>query len=111
MASPKKLFIAVPAYGQVPFEFAHSLLRLAVQGAGVIQFGFKCHESLIPRARNSLSADFLASDCDKLLFIDSDLIFTRTMSCASRITTPRLLAESIFSNRKARHSVCQRICR
>lgn len=76
MASPKKLFIAVPAYGQVPFEFVHSLLRLAVQGAGVIQFGFKCHESLIPRARNSLSADFLASDCDKILFLDSDLIFT-----------------------------------
>jgi len=76
MASPKKLFIAIPVYRQVPFEFCHSLLRLAVQGAGAIQFGFKVGDSLVSRSRNQLTADFLASDCDKMLFIDSDLVFT-----------------------------------
>jgi hypothetical protein len=33
-------------------------------------------DSLVTRARNVLTADFLASDCTHLLFIDADLVFT-----------------------------------
>lgn len=33
-------------------------------------------DSLVSRARNTLTAKFLASDCTHLLFIDSDLIFS-----------------------------------
>jgi hypothetical protein len=33
-------------------------------------------DSLVSRARNTLTASFLASDCTHLLFIDTDLIFS-----------------------------------
>jgi len=65
-----KLFVAVPVYQDMPVDFARCLLQLwpfvrFLQG-----------ESLIPRARNCLSADFLQTDCTHCLFIDCDILFT-----------------------------------
>lgn len=83
----KKVFIALPIYGGVEFWFFQSCLHLvqfftvngmrkgyheALHGAVKPLYG----DSLVSRARNSLTRQFLDSDCTDLLFIDSDLKFT-----------------------------------
>lgn len=73
----KKLFIALPCHETVDPHFFASCMNLQV--ASQIQsdiiiaplFG----DAAIGRARNNLAHKFLKSDCDKLLFIDSDLVF------------------------------------
>jgi hypothetical protein len=71
-----KICIGIPVYGQVPIGFAHSLAQLTNAGPAGTKIVFKTGDSAITRARNAIAADFLESDCDKLLFIDSDLIFS-----------------------------------
>jgi hypothetical protein len=71
-----KLYIAIPVYGQVPVEFMQSMMRLQNDLPCDCQIKFLPGDSLIPRARNSITAAFLKSDCTHLLFIDSDLIFS-----------------------------------
>src|SRR5262249_22486663 len=72
------LFIATPCFGgMVNAEFLNSLLHLKtarVASQIVIQPG----SSLISHARNVLASQFLDSSCDRLLFIDSDIIFAPT---------------------------------
>lgn len=72
-----KLFIAVPAYsGAVSVETARSLLneQCLAQSAGVeFQVAFLPGCSLITMARNQMVQDFLATDADKLVFVDSDV--------------------------------------
>lgn len=73
-----KLFVTAPVYRELPVEFVMCWLKLAQ--ARDLPFGivgsFLQGESFISRARNRLTADFLATDCTHLLFIDCDLIFT-----------------------------------
>lgn len=55
-----------------------SILRLvdAFREANIsVTFGFVMNESLITRARNDLAAEFLATDCEYLLWLDSDHAF------------------------------------
>lgn len=75
MAS-KKLFVAVPVYGSLEPNFTLCLIRLITEKPCNLGLSIKNGDSLVPRARNALVAQFLASDCTDLLFIDSDLIFT-----------------------------------
>jgi hypothetical protein len=73
----KKVFVAVPVYRELPHEFVMCWLQL-VQDRDLsfeLSGRFLQGEGLIPRARNRLTADFLATDCTHLLFIDCDLIF------------------------------------
>lgn len=80
---PIKLFIGLPIYSQVPAFFLQSLLALqarkpiyAADGREIqITIGMSQGDG-VARSRNQLSADFLASDCTHLLFIDCDLIFS-----------------------------------
>lgn len=80
---PIKLFIGLPIYAQVPAFFLQSLLALqarkplfAADGREIkITIGMSQGDG-VARSRNQLSADFLASDCTHLLFIDCDLIFS-----------------------------------
>lgn len=75
----ERLFIAVPAYtGSIETETNHSLLEgiITLRDAGVritwsVLEGccYLCH------ARNQLVAQFLASDCTDMLFIDADMGF------------------------------------
>lgn len=76
MSAEKKLFIAFPAYGAPAAATSAALLRL-VQSRP-IPFDLKScdNDSALCRARNSLTADFLATECEKMLFLDSDIIFT-----------------------------------
>jgi hypothetical protein len=73
-----KLFVAVPVHRELPVDFATCWLKLAQ--ARDLPFEVSGHflprESDIRRARNRLSADFLATDCSHCLWIDCDIIFT-----------------------------------
>ena len=74
-----KLLIGTPCYGGLAYVgFMESLLRLqkTLLAIGIeheiMSFG---SESLIPRARNSIVAGFLAKKFTHLLFIDADITF------------------------------------
>lgn len=75
--SDKKLFIGVPVYNSIDWQFHMSMsdLRQHNQSNGII-----IHEhsgdSLVSRARNAITRTFLESDATHLLFIDSDLVFS-----------------------------------
>jgi len=71
----KKLFIGLPIYQQMPTFFAQCLLALQAQKPLPIEI-YICQGDGVARSRNSLTAEFLRSDCTHLLFIDSDLIFS-----------------------------------
>lgn len=72
-----KLFVAIPAYdGKVGIETARSLLN--EQGAALalgieLQVGMLPGCSLITMGRNQMVADFLATDCDRMVFVDADV--------------------------------------
>ena len=76
----RKLMIAIPAYdGKLNIKSAFALARLA---QAVSQYGIRLYLShlsgcsLITQARNSLVADFLATDADAMLFVDADVVVT-----------------------------------
>ena len=75
----KKLFVATPMYGgQCAGYYTQSIMELnmLLQKSGVeAQYSFMFNESLITRARNSLTNVFIKSGCTHLLFIDSDIKF------------------------------------
>lgn len=77
--SGKSVFIALPAYDfKVSLKLAVSLARFAQtapQHGITIQIGSICGCSVVSRARNLLAQDMLESNCDYLLFIDSDINF------------------------------------
>lgn len=71
------IFIATPCFGDLMYRgfvnsLADSRLLLAKNGHS-IHFAAFGNESLITRARNNLSAQFMKSECDHLLFIDADI--------------------------------------
>ena len=75
----RKLFLATPMYGgQCAGMFARSVADLSAMCAqhGIpLQMYFLFNESLITRARNYCVDEFLRSDADHLMFIDSDIGF------------------------------------
>lgn len=75
----KGIFIALPAYDfKVSLKLAVSLAKfaqVAPQHGIDIQIGSICGCSVVSRARNMLAQQFLDSNCDYLLFIDSDINF------------------------------------
>lgn len=72
-----KFFIATPCYGGALTEpYFKSTLRLVffADKHGIpLQFGTVANESLVTRARNTLVAFFMQSDCTHLVFIDADI--------------------------------------
>jgi hypothetical protein len=74
-----KLFIATPCYGgQLTEPYFKSILRLVFfcdRNSIPLHFATIANESLITRARNTLVAFFLNSDCSHLFFIDADIEF------------------------------------
>ena len=75
----KTLFIATPMYGGLcngSYTLGMLLMPGVLGGAGVgMQYAHMMNESLITRARNSLTHDFLASKCTHMMFIDADIGF------------------------------------
>jgi len=74
-----KVFIATPCYGgNLTEPYFKSILRLVFfcdKHQIPLQFGTIANESLVTRARNTLTAFFLQSDCTHLFFIDADIEF------------------------------------
>lgn len=70
------LFVAIPSYGGLNPLFTQALMRFVHDPGMSIAVKFNCGDSLVSRSRNVLTAQFLASDCTHMLFIDSDLIFS-----------------------------------
>lgn len=72
-----KIMVAIPAYdGKLHVETVMSLLAENVIAASrgyhmVVRYNLG--NSILPRARNKLVAEFLASDCTDFFFIDGDL--------------------------------------
>ena len=70
-----KTFIALPVYGIDPFH-VQCLLALQADKRLNGEIHFEVGDSSPSRVRNNLVQRFLERDCDELLFIDSDIIFT-----------------------------------
>ena len=74
-----KVFIATPMYGGMcTGMYLNSMLNLqsAMMANGInAMVSNMFNESLITRARNALTANFLKTDCTHLLFIDADIRF------------------------------------
>jgi len=73
------IFFATPCYGgQITDQYFLSMFR-TYQKFGELGINHRIttlrNESLVPRARNILTAMFLASDCTHLMFIDADIEF------------------------------------
>lgn len=75
----KKLLIGMPCYGgNVNYLTVQGMLELtylAMLNQINIHFCFIGNESLIPRGRNHVVAEFLATGFDHLLFLDADIGF------------------------------------
>jgi hypothetical protein len=76
----KHIFIATPCYGgQVTEPYMRSILRLGMLcNKYEIPFTMStlANESLVTRARNTLTAFFMASEATHLFFIDADIEFS-----------------------------------
>lgn len=75
----RSVLVATPMFGGMCHRAYHlsCLSLLAESAAAGLKLGFISleNESLVPRARNVLARDFMASDFESLLFIDADIIF------------------------------------
>jgi hypothetical protein len=74
----KKLYVCTPIYGNVDIHFFQSWCHLMAEGATKVPMmvDYLPGDSLVPRARNTLTRRFLESDCTHILMIDSDLVFS-----------------------------------
>lgn len=74
-----KVAIGLPCFGGlIHMRCARSLMvaGLALERAGIgVEWLIVEHESLITRGRNLIAHMFLKSDCDRLVFVDSDITF------------------------------------
>lgn len=79
MNLPKKVFVATPMYGGACFApYVTGMLdTLETLGSNnyILMFSSIANESLITRARNELTRQFLTTDAEYLLFIDADIKF------------------------------------
>jgi hypothetical protein len=72
---------ATPVYRDCAWQYTRALVDtcVALERTGIHHRAqFVVGNSNLPRARNELAAEFLASDCTDLLFIDSDMGWTPT---------------------------------
>ena len=76
---PVSLFIATPAFGcRMDTGFVVSMLRLqtkCLENGIEVLFQALGNESLIPRARNILTEQFIQTSSTHLLFLDADITF------------------------------------
>lgn len=74
-----KINVAIPVYdGKVPVETIRCLLNeqlTGLLGGDVLQFRFLPNCSHPAMGRNQLTQDFMDSDFDRLVFLDSDITF------------------------------------
>ncbi len=74
----RSLFLATPVYGTPCSEFSVSMdkLKVILTREGLVwDYQEALRESLIPRARNYLAYQYLASEMTHTLLVDSDIVF------------------------------------
>jgi hypothetical protein len=76
MGTEQRLFIGLPIYGSIDPNFFRATLQFCQDAKIPCQIGDLCGDSAIGRARNSITKQFLNSDCTDLLFIDTDLVYS-----------------------------------
>lgn len=75
-AGGRRVFLATPTYGPVPALYAYCLFKshLALVRAGYeVELGLLTGDCHVDDARNRLVRDFLASECQDMVFIDADM--------------------------------------
>ena len=72
MKEQKKYLIAIPCLDMMPVGFTASLISVRRVGASKVSF---LANSLVYDARNMLTAEALDTGADRVLFIDSDMVF------------------------------------
>ena len=72
-----KVFVCTPVHYHIEYATYECVNHLiaTTKNANIITWKHKLGDSLISRVRNQMAADFLKTDADYLLTIDSDLIF------------------------------------
>lgn len=75
--SASKVFIGVPIHGDGKTGFWLSTLNMMVRPDFHMEIRCNQGDSLVPRSRNELTAQFLKTDCTHLFFVDSDIVYTR----------------------------------
>lgn len=94
----RKVFIAVPAYGDMPAPFVYSVWSAQAKlfAAGICAdlelYAGDCH---VDDARNRLVRDFLESDCQTFVFLDADLLFEPD-DLVRLIESPHAIAAGIY---------------
>ena len=72
-----KLFLGLPIYGAMDAQFAQCLINLHLDPpCDEFLVNPNVGDSLVSRSRNTITANFLATDATHLLWLDSDLIFS-----------------------------------
>ena len=96
-----KLFVAMPQYGGSCWQTEVAINKLMREGVPFTQFIFKrlLGESNVVEARNGLTAHFLRSDCNRLLLMDSDMVFEPSQ-VARIITHTEPVVGGIYSKKK-----------
>ncbi len=98
----QKVRICVPVhYGMEPsFAMALAALTHRLPEAGIsIECDIAVGESLIPRSRNRLAANFLRSDATHMLFLDADLNLDPT-DIVKMCQTGHLLVSAIYPKKR-----------
>ena len=73
-----KLAVHLPVYTGAGGYTVRSLLSLqqaTLERGDSIEFDIECGGSMLPKMRNRMMKRFLASDCDCVLIVDSDMVF------------------------------------
>lgn len=73
-----RLMVATPIYEGAQGTYVRAALALALRAQAMglpVRFEFILYQPSITRARNMLTAMFLASDCTHMLFVDADIDF------------------------------------
>lgn len=76
-----KILVEIPHTGMFPWQFVHSfplMVVTAIQKGIGIEYELRGH-SLVYDAREGAGKKFLESDCDYMLFLDSDMMPTADM--------------------------------
>lgn len=77
-----KTLIAIPSMDQVPARFAQSLAMLQKEGDCAVTFQIG---SLVYMSRDSLAQQAIQMGADRILWLDSDMVFSPdVLSCLSR---------------------------
>lgn len=71
-----RLFVGIPSYGGMCSYFARCMLNLQSGRDMDLLVRFRIGDSLVNRSRNEITDEFLGTNCESLLFIDSDIIFS-----------------------------------